>query len=167
MPPCHWSDLTDWSANFSHLKYVMPLLVLALPAMGYLLAGTYLPIQEAWLPAHTTARRRSISALAVGIICLGYSLAAGWIREFFYHPELPSPHRFLITSSFSMLLFAGAAPRLHQNRLFPEGSGPRPFPLAAWLLPLPLIALACLVCQRDFVFRWVKSLPAAISKPLG
>lgn len=149
---CQFGDFGDWKEHFPHMRFLMPLLVLGLPAVGYLLGGIYLPVQQAWLPAGTTLQHWKITALTLGPIGLLFSLGAGWARQTFFHPALPSPYTFLIVSSFAMLLFAGAAPRLWDKRFFSAPVGPRRLPIKAFLLPLPLGVLIGLTWQKDVVF---------------
>jgi hypothetical protein len=149
---CQFGDFGDWKTEFPHMRFLMPMLVAGLPVVGYLLGGVYLPLQEAWLPAGTPARRWKTSILALGPICLLFSLAAGWARQTFFHPGLPSPYTFLIVSSFAMLLFAGGTLPLHETRLFPPSAGPRPLPYVALLVPLFLIIVVCLVRPTHIPF---------------
>ena len=149
---CQFGDFSNWKEAFPHMRLLMPLLVLGLPAVGYLLGGIYLPVQEAWLPASTLLRRWKITAFTLGLIGLLFSLGAGWVRQTFFHPALPSPYTFLIVSSFAMLLFAGGLPRLCDKRLFPAPVGPQRLPFKAFLLSLPLGVFIGLAWQKDLVF---------------
>ena len=140
---CHFGDFSDWKVSFPHLQYVMPLLVLSLPLIGWLLGGFYLPLQEGWLPAGSPAQRFRLSVLAVGIICVLFSLGAGWIRQSMWE-SLPAPYTFLLVFSFSMLMFAGAVPRLYDKRLFSGSAAALPLSAKTLLAPLLLSFSLCL-----------------------
>jgi hypothetical protein len=149
---CQFGDFGDWKTDFPHMRFLMPLLVLGLPAVGYWLGGIYLPVQEAWLPADSPARRCKISALAPGSICLLYSLALGWARQTHFRPVLPSPYTFLIVAAFALLIFAGGVPRCWDQRLCLAPVKPRRFSYKAFLPPLPLVALLALTCHGEWSF---------------
>jgi hypothetical protein len=149
---CQLGDFGDWKPEFPHMRFLMPWLVLCLPAVGYLLGGIYLPVQEAWLPAGSPARRSRISLLAPGTICLLFSLAAGWVRQTYFHPVLPSPYTFLIGAAFALLLFAGGVPRCWDQRPFLAPVEARRLSYQTFLPPLALGALLALTCHGDWVF---------------